>query len=557
MEALGGLLIGTQLVFTVIAGLYFYTNLKSQQSSKTTIHQESKREMEKMKKLRSIHLTQPLSEKTRPENFAEIIGQEKGIKALRAAICGPNPQHVIIYGPPGVGKTAAARLMLKSAVESGNSPFHEDSPFIEMDATILQFDERSIADPLIGSVHDPIYQGAGAFGPAGVPQPKAGAVTKAHGGILFIDEIGELHPVQMNKLLKVLEDRKVFLSSSYYTKDDPAIPRHIRDVFDNGLPADFRLIGATTRPPEALPPALRSRCAEVYFRSLHTGEVRQIATNACVKAGFTFEPHVPEYISRYASNGRDTVNIVQTAASLSLLDERKHIRVEDTEEVIEYGHYSPNFSKKIAAESKIGMVNGLAVVGASSGTLLEIEAVARAAEAKKGVLKVTGIVEEEEIQSPNGHIKRVSTVRSSVENVLTMIGRYTGCEVRDYDIHLNFPGGIPIDGPSAGVAVFMAIYSALTGKSVSPKIAMTGEVTLHGRIHPVGGVPAKIEAAVEAGVERIFIPKANDQKAFSHFGISVISVDTIDVLLAEVFKTEEPVTHTGLGLSAEGLSRAL
>ena len=58
--------------------------------------------------------------------------------------------------------------------------------------TIMRYDERSIADPLIGSVHDPIYQGAGAYGVAGVPQVKEGAVSKAHGGVLFIDEIGEI-----------------------------------------------------------------------------------------------------------------------------------------------------------------------------------------------------------------------------------------------------------------------------------------------------------------------------------------------------------------------------
>ena len=84
---------------------------------------------------------------------------------------------------------------------------------MEVDATCVRFDERAIADPLIGSVHDPIYQGAGQLGVQGVPQPKPGAVTKAHGGVLFLDEIGELHPVQMNKLLKVLEDRRVMLES--------------------------------------------------------------------------------------------------------------------------------------------------------------------------------------------------------------------------------------------------------------------------------------------------------------------------------------------------------
>ena len=58
-----------------------------------------------------------------------------------------------------------------------------------------------------------------------------GAVTDAHGGILFIDEIGELHPIQMNKMLKVLEDRKVFLESAYYSEENTMIPTYIHDIF--------------------------------------------------------------------------------------------------------------------------------------------------------------------------------------------------------------------------------------------------------------------------------------------------------------------------------------
>ena len=252
-----------QIFFAIVIGLYFLNLLKSQQGSKVAVDRESKKEMEKLERMRQISLTEPLAEKTRPSSFDEIIGQEDGLKALRAALCGPNPQHVILYGPPGIGKTAAARLVLEEAKKTPGSPFGPDAKFIEVDATIARFDERGIADPLIGSVHDPIYQGAGPLGVAGIPQPKPGAVTKAHGGVLFLDEIGELHPIQMNKLLKVLEDRKVFLESAYYSSEDSNIPRHIHDIFKNGLPADFRLIGATTRPPEEIPPAFRSRCLEI------------------------------------------------------------------------------------------------------------------------------------------------------------------------------------------------------------------------------------------------------------------------------------------------------
>ena len=115
--------------------------------------------------LRSIRLSQPLNEAVRPRSFAEIIGQEEGVRALRAVLCGKDPQHVLIYGPPGVGKTCAARLALEAAKRSEGTPFGADAPFVEMDATCLRFAERAIADPLFGSVHDPIYQGAGPLGP--------------------------------------------------------------------------------------------------------------------------------------------------------------------------------------------------------------------------------------------------------------------------------------------------------------------------------------------------------------------------------------------------------
>jgi Lon-like ATP-dependent protease len=255
-----------QIVFVVVVGLYFWNLLRSQQGTRVAVDRESKKELEKIQRLRRISLAEPLAERTRPQRFEEIVGQEEGLKALRAALCGPNPQHVLIYGSPGVGKTAAARLVLEEAKSNSLSPFGRNAKFVEMDATIARFDERGIADPLIGSVHDPIYQGAGAMGVAGIPQPKPGAVTKAHGGILFIDEIGELHPIQLNKLLKVLEDRKVVLESAYYNSEDTHIPAHIHDIFQNGLPADFRLIGATTRLPEEISPAIRSRCVEVFFQ---------------------------------------------------------------------------------------------------------------------------------------------------------------------------------------------------------------------------------------------------------------------------------------------------
>lgn len=528
-----------QFFFSIIIGLYFLNLLKSQQGNKSAIEKESRKELEKLRKLKEIKLTEPLSEKTRPATLQDIIGQEQGLKALRAALCGPNPQHVIIYGPPGIGKTAAARVILDEARQVPISPFRREARFIEVDATILRFDERGIADPLIGSVHDPIYQGAGAYGVAGIPQPKPGAVTKAHGGILFIDEIGELHPIQMNKLLKVLEDRKVFLESAYYSSEDSNIPAHIHEIFQKGLPADFRLVGATTRSADDLPPALRSRCVEIYFRPLLADEIAVIARNAAVRGGFRVEDGTEELIAKYAQNGRDAVNIIQIAGGVVQVEGRNIITRKDIEWVVEFGHYSPRIDKKICAEEKqVGCMNGLAVFGNATGIVIDIEVSAMKAPAGKGTIKVTGIVEEEETEGRGQKLRRISSAKASVENVLTVLKKFLDVDAKEYDIHLNFPGGIPIDGPSAGIAIAAAVYSAVLNIPVNNDIAMTGELSIRGKVKPVGGVAAKVEAAKLAGINKVLVPRENWQEMFNDLGIEVIPVDDIAQVIDLTFNSK-------------------
>ncbi len=546
-----------QLFFAVVIGLYFWNLLRSQQSNRSAVDKESKKELDKLRKLRSISLTKPLSEKTRPSSLSDIVGQKEGLKALKAALCGPNPQHVIIYGPPGVGKTAAARVVLEEAKKNQSSPFRNDAKFTEIDATTARFDERGIADPLIGSVHDPIYQGAGAMGVAGIPQPKPGAVTKAHGGILFIDEIGELHPTQMNKLLKVLEDRKVFLESAYYNSEDNGIPGYIHDIFQNGLPADFRLVGATTRTPQEIPPAIRSRCMEIFFRPLLPDEIGQIASGALKKIGYAEDPQAVEVIKKYATNGREAVNVIQLAAGLAMTDNRSEVTPADVEWVVNSSQIPPRPERKVPAEPKVGFVNGLAVYGPNLGTLLEIEVTAIPAPAGKGTFTITGVVDEEDIGGGSRTLRRKSMARGSVENVLTLL-RSLGFRPYDFDLHINFPGGIPIDGPSAGVSMATAITSALTQIPVDNRLAMTGEVSIHGRVKPVGGVVAKVEAAFQAGAVKVLVPKENYQDTFASLqGLKVVAVDTIQEVLQESLgiRFQEPAPAPSV-LTADVLTAA-
>lgn len=528
-----------QVFFAVVIGLYFWNLLRNQKTNRSAVDRESKKEMDKLRKLRSISLTKPLAEKTRPQTMDDIIGQKDGLRALKAALCSANPQHVIIYGPPGVGKTAAARVVLEEAKKNPSSPFLAEAKFTEIDATTARFDERGIADPLIGSVHDPIYQGAGAMGVAGIPQPKPGAVTKAHGGILFIDEIGELHPVQMNKLLKVLEDRKVFLESAYYHSEDANIPLYIHDIFQNGLPADFRLVGATTRSPQEIPPAIRSRCMEVYFRPLLADEIAQVAENAVKKIGFAPCPEAIDVVKRYATNGREAVNVIQLAAGVALSEKRDRITAADIEWVVNSSQIPPRPDRKVPSSPQIGFVNGLAVYGPNMGTLLEIEVSAIPAAAGKGTFTITGVVDEEELGGGSRTLRRKSMAKGSVENVITVLRRI-GLNPQDFDLHINFPGGTPIDGPSAGIAMATAIASAIRGLPIDNKLAMTGEVGIHGNVKPVGGVLAKVEAAFQAGALQVIIPRENWQAIFADLnGLKVIPVDRVEEVFKHVFPSME------------------
>ncbi|MBB6445839.1 ATP-dependent protease LonB [Bacillus benzoevorans] len=546
-----GIALLIQLFFGIVIGLYFWNLLKNQRTQKISIDRESRKEMDQLKKMRDISLTEPLSEKVRPSSFNDIVGQEDGIKALQAALCGPNPQHVIIYGPPGVGKTAAARLVLEEAKKNQKSPFQKTSVFIELDATTARFDERGIADPLIGSVHDPIYQGAGAMGQAGIPQPKQGAVTNAHGGVLFIDEIGELHPIQMNKLLKVLEDRKVFLESAYYNEENAQIPTHIHDIFKNGLPADFRLIGATTRTPSELPPAIRSRCMEVFFRELTQDEIAIVGKKAADKVNLHISEKGLEILSSYARNGREAVNMIQLSTGLAITEERDYIKEDDIQWVVHSSQLTPRMERKINPESAIGLVNGLAVHGPNTGALLEIEVTVIPAKIK-GSINITGIVEEESIGDRSKSIRRKSMAKGSVENVITVL-RAMGVPADEYDIHVNFPGGVPIDGPSAGIAMATGIYSAIYKLPVDNKIAMTGEISIHGNVKPIGGVFPKVKAAQKAGVKRVIIPKENMQSILNEIqDIEIIPVthlnEVFQLALQKDYSSNKAYTATSIDL---------
>lgn len=500
--------------------------IKKQKGSE---NKKTKKKYEELVKLDSKTTSKNIMSLLRPDKFDEVVGQERAIKSLISKISSPYPQHIILYGPPGVGKTTAARIALEEAKKLAFTPFDEDSKFVEVDGTTLRWDPREITNPLLGSVHDPIYQGSKRdLADIGVPEPKPGLVTEAHGGILFIDEIGELDTILQNKLLKVLEDKRVEFSSSYYDPDDENTPKYIKYLFDNGAPADFVLIGATTKEPSEINPALRSRCTEVYFEPLSAQDIKQIVENAAKKLNVKLESGVSEYISRFTIEGRKAVNILADAYGYALYN-RKHksasnikIELRDVEEVVAIGRYVPYEIIDNVKEYEVGHVYGLGVSG-FLGSTIEIEAAVFPAK-KKG----SGTVRFNETAG--------SMAKDSVYNAASVIRKITDKDIRDYDIHVNVIGGGKIDGPSAGAAITVCVISALLEKPIRQDVAITGEISLRGKIKPVGGIFEKIYGARRKGIKQVFVPKDNEKEIPQ--GLTDIKVDAIseiEELLEKVF----------------------
>ncbi|MBV8600060.1 MAG: sigma 54-interacting transcriptional regulator, partial [Candidatus Eremiobacteraeota bacterium] len=177
----------------------------------------TQKKLEELSQLEGRALTDSALQQLRPKSLEQVVGQEAAMRSLLGKVASPYPQHVILFGPPGVGKTTVARLVLEEAKRLGRGPFAADAPFVEANGATLRWDPRETTNPLLGSVHDPIYQGSRReFAEGGIPEPKLGLVTRAHGGVLFIDEIGEMDALLQSKLLKVLEDKRVSFESSYY-----------------------------------------------------------------------------------------------------------------------------------------------------------------------------------------------------------------------------------------------------------------------------------------------------------------------------------------------------
>ncbi len=402
------------------------------------------------------------------------------------------------------------------------------APFI--DAT------GSHAGALLGDVrHDP-FQSGGLETPAH-DRVEAGAIHRAHGGVLFIDEINSLEPQSQQNLLTSLQEG-IFPITGQSERSSGAMVR------TEPVPCRFIMVAAgNVDAVQNMNPALRSRIRgygyEIFFRDSmeDTPEnrrkfVRFIAQEV-QKDGKI--PHfdrsaIEEVIreGRRRSNRkghltlklRDIGGLIRVAGDLARQENAKvttaaHVlKAKETARSIEEQWSDENirrsrdYHQTVVEGARIGQVNGLAVYGEDSGQVQQIMAVVTPAQGESGQIITTGIFEKRKEPWLRGEDEE-SIVQQSIKNVSALIKKFTGKDIKNMDVHIQFIGTYGVEGDSASISVATAVISAIEKIPVQQNLAMTGSLSVLGDVLPVGGVTFKIEAAAKAGIRKVLIPKAN------------------------------------------------
>src|SRR6185437_12869528 len=233
----------------------------------------------------------------------------------------------------------------------------------------------------------------------------------------------------------------------------------------------------------------------------------------------------------YTIEGRKAVQIVADAYGQALYRLYPHKRSEVTKNpaigeedvlaVVQTSRLVQHTVVKARAVREIGKTFGLGVLH-HLGSIIEIEAVAfPASQPSKGAIRFNDAAG--------------SMAKDSVFNATSVMRATTGIDTADFDLHVNVVGGGNIDGPSAGLAIFLALYSAITKTPLPQDVAITGELSIQGKVRAVGGVVEKLYAARQAGMRRAIVPKENAREIDAALtGMEVVAVSGVEQVLREL-----------------------
>ncbi len=426
---------------------------------------------------------------------------------------------------------------------------NEAAPFI--DAT------GSHAGALLGDVkHDP-FQSGGLETPAH-ERVEIGAIHKASKGVLFLDEINMLKMESQQSLLTALQEKEFPItgqserSSGAMVKSEP-------------VPCDFIMVAAGNLDAmEGMHPALRSRIRgygyEIYMKNSmpdtldNRKKLIRFVAQEVVK-----DKKIPHYSKmavgeiiheaqrRSGRRGhltmrlRELGGLIRVAGDVAQEQRAKYVTLKHVLQAKKIAkpleqqiadrmiEHSKDYDQVIVEGAEVGMVNGLAVYDSQtgmaeySGLVLPIVAeIAPALSKDGGRVIATGKLGE--------------MAKESVLNVSALIKKNTGEDINKYDIHIQFVGSRDgTDGDSASISVATAIISALEDIPIDQSVAMTGSLSVRGKVLPIGGVTAKVEAAAEAGIRKIIIPKANQKDLMIETKykdkVTVVPVETLNEVL--------------------------
>jgi Lon-like ATP-dependent protease len=408
----------------------------------------------------------------------------------------------------------------------------------------------SQAGALLGDVrHDP-FQSGGLETPAH-DRVEAGAIHRSNGGVLFIDEINTLTPHSQQNLLSALQEGE-FPITGQSERSSGAMVR------TEPVPCRFIMIAAGNLDAvQGMHPALRSRLRgygyEVYMsenmedtpenRQKYVRFIAQEVKNDGKIPHFdrgAIEEIIREARRRSSRKGhltlklRDIGGLIRVAGDIArqegaplatadhVVAAKKTARSIEDQVSDEITRHLREYEMTVVEGTRVGRVNGLAITGSDAGSVLPIMAEVTPAQGASGTVVATGMLKE--------------IAQESIKNVSAILKKFTGKDVKNIDIHIQFIGTyLGVEGDSASISVATAVISAIEGIPVRQDVAMTGSLSVRGDVLPVGGVTFKIEAAAKAGIKTVLIPRTNldDVLIEERFRplVTVIPVDTINDVL--------------------------
>ncbi|MBL7051133.1 ATP-dependent protease LonB [Candidatus Woesearchaeota archaeon] len=412
------------------------------------------------------------------------------------------------------------------------------------------------AGALLGDIlHDPFQSGG--LGTPAHERVVAGMIHKANLGVLFVDEIATLHPATQQELLTALQEGK-FAITGQSERSAGAMVR------TEAVPCNFILVAAgNLETVKKMHPALRSRIRGYGYEIYMSDTIEDTAQNRERIAVFVAQEVVKDKKIPHFSNGavdemieqarrmanrkghltlrlRELGGLIRAAGDLAKekdakLVEKKHIleakkiaRTLEQQIADKYIEKKKEYEVILTSGKRVGRVNGLAVMGASdafSGILLPIEA------------EVTHGGKERDIVA-TGKLGEIA--KEAIKNVSAIIKKYFGEDIKGkYDIYVQFLQTYEgVEGDSASIAVATSIISALKKLPIKQEYALTGSLSVRGEVLPIGGVSAKVEAAIETGIKKVIVPKANLKDIIidkeKEGKIKIIPVSVISEVLKEV-----------------------